>query len=214
MTSSLIKRTFVCAGIVALSVLLVVQPATAAKPKAKKLPICTVEGDIAVIFEGIWVCESDLPRFVDNGDGTVTDRDTGLMWEMKDQSNGVHDVDNAYTWTDGPRGTAANGTLYTDFLAQLNLDTTITPNQTCFANHCDWRIPNIVELQGIRFEPFPCSFPCIDLIFGPTQNSNYWASSTVLGSSVTAWDVGFGDGSVGFTSKHISFPARAVRGGW
>jgi hypothetical protein len=37
---------------------------------------------------------------VDNGDGTITDDQTGLMWEKKDDNNtgGIHDKDNEYTW--------------------------------------------------------------------------------------------------------------------
>ena len=63
-------------------------------------------------------------RYVDNGDGTVTDHYTGLQWEKKDGAGGganlanPHDVDNRYTWSGS--GTAADGTAYTDFLSQLN----------------------------------------------------------------------------------------------
>src|SRR6266446_8828956 len=45
------------------------------------------------------------PRFVDNGDGTVTDNQTGLMWEKKENLDGTtdvsnqHDADNPYQWT-------------------------------------------------------------------------------------------------------------------
>ncbi len=35
--------------------------------------------------------------FTDNGDGTITDNVTGLMWEKKDDSNGIHGKDNTYT---------------------------------------------------------------------------------------------------------------------
>jgi len=51
-------------------------------------------------------------RFIDNGDGTVTDADTGLMWEKKTGTVGIsvlcdstdtcpdpHDVNNLYTWS-------------------------------------------------------------------------------------------------------------------
>ena len=37
-------------------------------------------------------------HFVDNGDGTITDTQTGLMWEKKDQSGGAHDVDALFPW--------------------------------------------------------------------------------------------------------------------
>jgi len=36
--------------------------------------------------------------FKDNGDGTITDGCTGLMWEKKDEAGGLHDVDNWYSW--------------------------------------------------------------------------------------------------------------------
>lgn len=32
--------------------------------------------------------------YTDNGDGTITDNVTGLMWEKKDDSGGIHDKDN------------------------------------------------------------------------------------------------------------------------
>lgn len=43
-------------------------------------------------------------RFVDNGDGTITDNQTGLMWEKKTELNSAinfanpHDADNTYRW--------------------------------------------------------------------------------------------------------------------
>src|SRR5882724_11665687 len=38
-------------------------------------------------------------RFVDNGDGTVTDDLTGLQWEKKDNTcPGIHCVSDTYTW--------------------------------------------------------------------------------------------------------------------
>jgi len=55
------------------------------------------------------------PRFADNGDGTITDAQTGLMWEQKvaevlggDPSD-PHAVDNTYTWAG--RCSGAAGTL-------------------------------------------------------------------------------------------------------
>jgi hypothetical protein len=37
-------------------------------------------------------------HFVDNGDGTITDTQTGLMWEKKDQGGGLHDVNTIFPW--------------------------------------------------------------------------------------------------------------------
>ena len=37
-------------------------------------------------------------QFVDNGDGTIGDTQSGLMWEKKDQSGGLHDVSSLFPW--------------------------------------------------------------------------------------------------------------------
>ena len=65
------------------------------------------------------------PRFTDNGDGTVSDSVSGLMWEKKTPggTGGVHDVGKSYSWSevkglqppDQPDGTA-----FTVFLATIN----------------------------------------------------------------------------------------------
>ncbi|MFT4570072.1 MAG: hypothetical protein ACI91F_000942, partial [Candidatus Binatia bacterium] len=41
--------------------------------------------------------------YTDNGDGTITDNNTGLMWEKKDDNPTptIHDIDNTYTWSLG-----------------------------------------------------------------------------------------------------------------
>ncbi len=55
----------------------------------------------------------DNARFHDNGDGTVTDRLTGLQWEQKKNDGSVHgektfrpvhDMDNLYSWSAGAKG--------------------------------------------------------------------------------------------------------------
>src|SRR5262245_8728824 len=87
-------------------------------------------------------------RYVDNGDGTVTDYDTGLQWEQKDGADGMpnyqnpHDVDNEYSWGNLAGCTylgCSNGTAFTDFLGRLNYcvsdgATVLNPG---FAGHCD-----------------------------------------------------------------------------
>jgi hypothetical protein len=86
--------------------------------------------------------QAGAPRsFTDNGDGTITDNTTGLMWEKKDDAGGIHDRDNQYTWW-AVRCVQTPGTIETVFLAALN-------GGSGFAGHKDWRIPNRFELESL-----------------------------------------------------------------
>src|SRR3972149_9339876 len=69
-------------------------------------------------FPGDGAGDGPALSYTDNGDGTFTDNNTKFMWEIKDQSGGVHDVDNTYTWTDtvDADNTDPDGTLFTVFL--------------------------------------------------------------------------------------------------
>jgi Protein of unknown function (DUF1566) len=171
-----------------------------------KLSKCRVK------YANRWVRLSDAPRFVDNGDGTVADNLTHLVWEQKGSMDDVenlgdpHDADNRYTWSAVYFGTAADGTIYTSFLSDLN--------GGCFAGQCDWRLPTRTELQTILLpERYPCATgPCIDPIFGPAAPLYYY-SSTTDGTSNVAWVVGFINGFVAPGLKSIAFHVRAVRGG-
>jgi hypothetical protein len=156
------------------------------------------------------------PRFNANGDGTLTDNQTGLMWELTTStcSGEITCYSNVYTWSTGDGN--PDGTLYTTFLATLNSDVSVTGTSTCFANHCDWRIPNMAELQTI-FVSADCnsgsSFAtCIDPAFGPTSLALNW-SSTGSGLASQAWVVGFGSSTVLYNAETQPNAARAVRGG-
>lgn len=159
----------------------------------------------------------------DNGDGTVTDLNTGLMWEKKDDSGGIHDRDNGYTWSLG--GVAMDGTLVTEFLNTLNgADGT----GDCFAGYCDWRIPNVRELHSIV--DFERGNPPVDAVFHRLTcngcsdvtsaecscNSTvyYWTSTTHVEAPNGAWFVSFFSGiTTGPREKRDQAAARAVRGG-
>lgn len=167
--------------------------------------------------------------YTDNGDGTVTDNNTGLMWEKKDQAaGGIHNVNNVYTWGT-PHLLIMNSTIVTEFLATLN-------RAPCFAGHCDWRIPNVKELQSIVDYEVPIG-PRVNAAFntncvagcandgngGPmcscTAASAYWSSTAAhFFNTRNAWDVSFGSGSVnsqpvGLDETSNGAAVRAVRGG-
>ena len=154
----------------------------------------------------------DGPRFVDGGNGTVRDVLTALVWEKKTSLNLAvnftdrHDADNFYDWS--AAGSAADGTLFTDFLANLNA--------AGFAGASDWRLPTVGELQTILAEPHPCGIsPCIDAVFGPTQSSAYTTATDLNYEQAPAFaaDVWFDDGIVGGSVKTDVKYGRAVRGG-
>ena len=193
------------------------------------LGVCPTEGDTIAVESRIDADTNGLQamlsgvRFVYNGDGTVTDNQTGLQWERKGNLDGTanladpHDADNSYSWSSG--GSDPDGTAFTDFLPELNGcesadGITVTGG---FADHCDWRLPTIAELQTIVDLSAPgCSSgsPCIDAAaFGPTVASGYWSSTTFANSPLVAWYVAFGNGYVGNALKGVDKYVRAVRGG-
>ena len=150
-------------------------------------------------------------RYLANGDGTVSDLNTGLMWEQKTGILGtpnpsdIHDINNTYSWSAGVGGgTMRDGTAFTGFLATLNNDTASTNGVNaaitgCFAGHCDWHMPSVAE--GWTIAP-------IDPILGP--DVGYWsASSWSADSSGTSALYLFGLGA----NKSTLFPVIAVRGG-
>jgi hypothetical protein len=187
---------------------------------AGALPTCTPP-DVAVLYQGKFICKSAIPHFTVNGDGTVTDNQTGLMWEMQTSActGEVTCYTNVYKWSGS--GIVADGSLFYVFIAALNggdyyspsagLDVSAAPG-TCFANHCDWRIPTLAELQTI-YNLACSSAPCIDPAFGPTEPYDYWTSSTLESNPSWAWNVNFGSDARGYLFKQVGAWARAVRSG-
>ena len=149
-------------------------------------------------------------RYADNGDGTVTDYDTGLQWERKSgvpaglcALGHLHCVNVLYDWSDAQA--FAGG--------ESDDGSTLSP---CFAGHCDWRLPTIAELQGILDVNAPgCGggSPCIDPIFGPTRAGIYWSSTTNASGTSGAWRLNFGAGVLGTSDKDSENFVRVVRDG-
>jgi Protein of unknown function (DUF1566) len=181
-----------------------------ATAEAKGGGMCPTNGDAANVQGQVTVDANFIAvklagvRFVDNGDGTVTDAQTGLMWEKKDDGGLLHDKDNTYTWAD------AMG----EFVSEVNGYSADGTAQAGLGGHSDWRMPTSAELQTILLAPFPCgTSPCIDSTFGPTVASFYWSSTTDSGNPTSAWDVTFDNGTVLIVNKANAFYVRAVRGG-
>lgn len=105
-----------------------------------------------------------LNNLVDNGDGTITDQATGLMWAQADSGTG------------------------------MNWETTLawvqTQNAANYLGYSDWRLPNAKELQSIvdySRSPETSGSAAIDPLFNCTQIINeageadypyYWTGTT------------------------------------
>jgi hypothetical protein len=131
--------------------------------------------------------------YADNGDGTVTDSSTGLIWmrcSMGQTWNGAtcDGVASSYTW---------------------GQSTSLTTN---FSGQSDWRLPNIAELASLA-DPTRSS-PAIDTsVFPNTPASTYWSASGFAGSAVSAWFVNFSFGTANATSTSQPCLVRLVRTG-
>jgi sugar lactone lactonase YvrE len=157
-------------------------------------------------------------RYIDNGDGTMRDRTTGLMWEKKcDCPGDLHHYHREHHWSDG------DALTIWDWLDAVNSE-----GGTGFAGHRDWRIPNVKELHSLvdyeRFNPAApaafdaaaCGLGCTDLgkvTCSCTESNAYWTSTTFAEDSTLAFTVGFNIGLIGEISKQAGLPVRAVRGG-
>ncbi len=116
-------------------------------------------------------------QLANNGDGTITDNATGLMWAQADS------------------GVAKN---WQDALAWVQ-----TQNSANALGHNDWRMPNAKELQSIvdySRSPATTNSAAINPLFSVTAISNeggaadfpwYWASTTHLDSNGAVY-VAFG----------------------
>jgi hypothetical protein len=144
--------------------------------------------------------------FTDNGDGTITDNISGLIWEKLSDDGSIHDKDTTYTWANASAVKVA------------------TLNSQSFAGHNDWRLPNRFELDSLVnlgaaspavYSVFAsgCSASCTISTCSCTRPDHHWTSSSYLAAPLYAWTVYFSAGDTQASSKTVGYHVRAVRGG-
>jgi len=116
-----------------------------------------------------------------NGNGTVSDGNTGLTWQQAE-------VTSTLTWEDA---------LY--YCENLSL-----------GNHTDWRVPNIKELRSIS-DVAHLNPAIDTTYFPTAQAARYWSSTTQFGHAEAAWFADFIDGRTSYELKASSLLARCVR---
>ena len=134
----------------------------------KSYPITTPQGHPTLQFVRLVRGNTDygVNDFTDNGDGTITDSATGLMWAQSDHGE--------VNWEDA--------------LAYAQ-----TMNAQNYLGHDDWRLPNVKELHSIvdyTRSPDTSSSAAIHELFTCTQITNmggeadypyYWTGTTFPG---------------------------------
>jgi hypothetical protein len=135
--------------------------------------------------------ETNPIDLTNNGDGTVTDSLTGLMWQRDDDGTD-------YNWF------AATGTY-----DLTNNPTTIDVcGDLTLAGYTDWRLPARRELLSIV--DYGTANPAIDTNHFPgTSVVSYWTDTERLSS---AWNIEFAEGNINQDSKTNVFRVRCVRG--
>lgn len=124
-----------------------------------------------------------ITHFTDNGNGTITDNFTGLVWQ-KIQST------NTMTWEDA-----------------LAYSKTVT-----LAGKSDWRLPNVKELQSLN-DPKLSKPSFSKTYFPNVNAGNYWSSTSLFMTPAKAWDLNVDYGIVSQSDKTSKENVLLVRGG-
>ncbi|MEI6209705.1 MAG: DUF1566 domain-containing protein [Desulfuromonadales bacterium] len=145
------------------------------------------------------------PRFTDNGNGTVTDNLTGLIWLQNANCSAIiAGITNtgtglpwgyAITWSNGLASGACGLT-----------DGSVSGQ---------WRLPNVTELESLidlnsNNPALPAGY--LSYFNGVQASDVYWSSSIYAGSTAYAWYVTMNDGGVnndGAPKSYYVWPVRA-----
>jgi formylglycine-generating enzyme required for sulfatase activity len=122
-------------------------------------------------------------RFKDNGDSTVTDQSTGLVWQK-------FPAGSTMVWEDALK--------YGEALAQ--------------GGFTDWRIPNIKELQSLNDETL-LNPSVDRTFFPGFAVGKFWSSTTQFNATTRAWYMDFQYGIATYELKTTAFYIICVRGG-
>jgi hypothetical protein len=123
------------------------------------------------------------PTLAANGDGTVTDQRTRLVWQQSEATQAI-------TWE-----------AALSYCEDLSLGA---------RDH--WRLPNIKELRSISDDTLVRP-SLNTTYFPGAQAARYWSSTTLFGRAGSAWFVDFVSGLSSYADKTGQLSVRCVSGG-
>ena len=151
------------------------------------------------------LCALALPAwaaFTDNGNGTITDTTTGLVWDKCSRGQ---------VWDNTTPPGTCTGVASTHTWAAALAEATAA-NSASHRGQADWRLPNRTELESLV--QINAASPAIDGTYFPATPSNwYWTSTTFAPDPADAWLVSFNNGYANANYKPDTYLVRLVRSG-
>jgi hypothetical protein len=156
---------------------------------------CTNSGQDGDLQKGVaW----PSPRFSDNGDQTVTDNLTGLMWTKDGKSPGP-----AY----------CSGGVWQQWDQALSTYLSCI-NAIPYLGHNDWRLPNVNELESLVNAGQSNVATWLNTQgFSNAQGNNYWSSTSSSSDTSKAFSVDLSTGYIYANGKGVSAFIWLVRAG-
>ncbi len=144
------------------------------------------------------------PRFFDNGDQTITDKLTGLIWAKNANIMPVRDA-----------GWDTDGTLDDGRVSwQHGLDYVVKLNAENYLSHNDWRLPNVKELKSLSLGAQSNMATWLNgQGFTDVQSNYYWSSTTYAYPTTYSWYASMAGGTSKGTYKTNYYYVWPVRGG-
>ncbi|OAD18622.1 secreted protein containing DUF1566 [Candidatus Thiomargarita nelsonii] len=170
--------------------------------KAQKKTLSAQRQTIKSLEDRVTTLENKLYRYIDNGDGTVTDNRTGLIWLKNANCFGRQ------TWKKAMRSVKNLAT------GQCGLSDGSRAGEWRLPTKDEWRAMTDKGYKKLALSNAAGTEQWKEGdAFSGVQSSRYWSSTTRANFRTYAWYVNFYDGYVNFNNKDNTNHVWAIRGG-
>lgn len=191
-------------------------------PSANEILIETADG---LIFNLTKISQSGQELATDaQGWSCLRDNTTGLIWETKTSSVGLHHQDDSFSWYDsnsainiaktvfaGNSGATCSGYVQGDPTTYCNTEAYVSRvNSDGWCGFQDWRMPTIDELKGIISLNQASPDIYANLLPKGTEKA-VWSGSPVTNFSGFSWHIYLNDGYAHGNDQSGNLPVLLVR---